>query len=140
MPSHPGNDYYVNIVTHTIQRESNPLIGRSLILAGYIGPYNWANAQAAVAGAKLGAGTGAGNAIGTAQGAGQAANLGGLGAIGDFFNRLTQPNTWVRVGEVAAGVLLLYLGLNATMRGTAAGNAVQSATRTAKKVAEVVPK
>jgi hypothetical protein len=54
--------------------------------------------------------------------------LAGLAAIGDFFNRLTEPQTWLRVGEVAAGLLLLYLGLQAAFRGTAMGNAVQRTT------------
>jgi len=107
---HPGNDYYVNPVTHSIQRQSNRLLAYA---AGYIlGPYDWGQRTAAVIGAKVGAqqapsGT---NALGTAEGAASAANLGGLAAIGDFFNRLTQGNTWLRVGEVAAGLLILYIG------------------------------
>jgi hypothetical protein len=71
---------------------------------------------------------------------GAAANLAGVGAIGDFFNRLTQGNTWLRVGEVVVGLLILYIGLNAVARGTPVGNASQSATRTAKKVVEGMPK
>jgi hypothetical protein len=59
--------------------------------------------------------------------------LAGINAIGDFFNRLTQPNTWIRVGEVAAGLLLIYLGLSATMRGTEAARQYQSAKRVTKK-------
>jgi hypothetical protein len=143
--SHPGNDYWVNPATDTIQRQSNRLLAYA---AGYVlGPFTWAEAQAQLAGLKH-VGTGglsglpgsagqAGQAIGNA-----APNIAGVAAIGDFFNRLTQPSTWIRVGEVAAGLLLLYLGLNATMQGTAAGNAVQSATKTAKRVAEVaaIPK
>lgn len=65
-------------------------------------------------------------------------NLGGLQAVGDFFNRLTEANTWIRVGEVVAGLLLLYLGVNALFKGTAAGNAVDSVKNTGKKVARVV--
>jgi hypothetical protein len=137
MAAHPGNDYYVNPVTHTIQRQSNHLLA---IASGFIlGPYNWANAQAAVAGAKIGAseappGT---NAIGTAEGAASGvANLGGLAAIGDFFNRLTQGNTWLRVGEVVVGVLILYIGLKATTAQTPVGNAVKSATAPVKKAAK----
>jgi hypothetical protein len=63
--------------------------------------------------------------------------LGGINAIGDFFNRLTQPNTWIRVGEVAAGILLVYLGLSATMRGTEAQRAVQSVKHAGKKAVEI---
>lgn len=66
--------------------------------------------------------------------AGKAANVTGVTAIGDFFNRLTEENTWIRVGEVLAGLLLLYLGLKASMSNTAGGRAVQSTTNTVKKV------
>lgn len=66
--------------------------------------------------------------------------LSGVNAIGDFFNRLTQPNTWVRVGEVVAGVLLLYLGLSATMRGTEAGKQLNKAKGLAKTAAGVAIK
>jgi hypothetical protein len=67
-------------------------------------------------------------------------NLGGINAIGDFFNRLTQPNTWIRVGEVAAGLLLLYLGLSATMRGTEAQRQFTKVKSTGKKIATVAAK
>lgn len=71
-------------------------------------------------------------------GGAEAANLAGLPAIGDFFNRLTQAHTWLRVGEVVAGLILLYVGLNAAFRGTGAERAVHSATRGAKRTAEVI--
>lgn len=143
--THPGNDYWVNPVTDTIQRQSNRLLAYA---AGYVlGPFTWPEAQAQLAGLKH-VGTGGLSGLpGSAGSAGQAIgsgapNIAGVAAIGDFFNRLTQGNTWTRVGEVAAGLILLYLGLNATMKGTAAGNAVQGATKTAKRVAEVaaIPK
>jgi len=60
-------------------------------------------------------------------------NLGGLGAIGDFFNRLTQPNTWIRVGEVLGGLLLVYMGLRASFSGTEAATAVNTVTKPVKK-------
>jgi len=42
---------------------------------------------------------------------GQAAQLlTGLPAIGDFFQRLTQGSTWIRVGEFLLGALLLISG------------------------------
>jgi hypothetical protein len=66
--------------------------------------------------------------------------LGGIAAIGDFFNRLTQPNTWIRVGEVVAGLLLVWVGFNAITRDTAVGKGIQSAKRGATKVAKVIPK
>jgi len=139
--AHPGNDYWVNPVTDTIQRQSNRLLAYA---AGFVlGPFTWPEAQAQLAGLKH-VGTGglsglpgsagqAGQAIGNA-----APNIAGVAAIGDFFNRLTQANTWIRVGEVAAGLILLYVGLNAATRGTAAGQVVQSATRKAKTAVEVI--
>jgi hypothetical protein len=138
--SHPGNDYYVNPVTHSIQRQSNRLLAYA---AGYIlGPYDWGNAQAAVVGAKVGAqqapsGT---NALGTAQSASSAVGnpLAGVAAIGDFFNRLTEGNTWLRVGEVTVGLLILYIGLNAVMKGTPVETATHTATKAAKRTAEVI--
>jgi hypothetical protein len=39
--------------------------------------------------------------------------LTGLNALGDFAQRLTQAQTWVRVGEVVAGLILIYVGLKA---------------------------
>jgi hypothetical protein len=37
--------------------------------------------------------------------------LTGINAVGDFFMRLTQANTWLRIGEVAIGILLLAVGI-----------------------------
>lgn len=63
--------------------------------------------------------------------------LSGIAAIGDFFQRLTQPATWTRVGEVALGGILVYAGIRALTHGsTAAGaGARSSVTRPVKKVA-----
>lgn len=60
-------------------------------------------------------------------------DLGGLSAIGDFFNRLTQGNTWLRVGEVLGGLLLVYMGLRAAFSGTEAEKAVNTVTKPVKK-------
>jgi hypothetical protein len=64
--------------------------------------------------------------------------LSGLAAIGDFANRLTQKNTWIRVGEVIAGLILLYVGLNALARDTPVQQATQAATKGAKRTAEFI--
>jgi|SRR5271166_2693411 len=37
--------------------------------------------------------------------------LAGLSSIGDFFGRLTQASTWVRVGEVILGLVLIAIGI-----------------------------
>lgn len=62
--------------------------------------------------------------------------LGGLADVGDFFHRLTEKSTWVRVGEVALGGILLYAGVRALSSGsTVAGSgARKSAVKPAKKV------
>lgn len=58
------------------------------------------------------AGTGAAGLGGASPLAG-ANPLTGISAVGDFFSRLTNPHTWIRVGEFAAGALILYVGLKA---------------------------
>ena len=45
--------------------------------------------------------------------------LGGVAAIGDFFSRLSEPNTWIRVAEVGIGVVILVVALKAMFPGTA---------------------
>jgi hypothetical protein len=37
----------------------------------------------------------------------------GIDAIGSFFNRLTEANTWIRVGEFVIGGIIVYVGLKA---------------------------
>jgi len=54
--------------------------------------------------------------------------LSGLAAIGDFFARLGDPNTWIRVAKVIAGGTLLIVGL-AHMSG--ADNAIATVARKA---------
>lgn len=45
----------------------------------------------------------------------------GLAAIGDFFSKLGEASTWVRVGEVVLGIVLLGIGI---ARITGTGNVV----------------
>jgi len=52
--------------------------------------------------------------------------LKGLAAIGDFFQRLTQGNTWIRAGEVLLGVILLAIGV---ARVTGTQNLISSAVK-----------
>jgi hypothetical protein len=35
----------------------------------------------------------------------------GIDAVGAFFNRLTEANTWLRIGEAALGIILIALAL-----------------------------
>lgn len=50
----------------------------------------------------------AGTATHAAQ---QATNLTGLAAIGDFFSRITEANTWIRLVKVVVGGVLVIAGL-----------------------------
>jgi hypothetical protein len=52
--------------------------------------------------------------------------LAGLAAIGDFFSRLTEKNTWLRAVKILAGGMLIIIGM-AHMTG--ADNAVAAAAR-----------
>jgi len=66
-------------------------------------------------------------------------NLGGINAIGDFFNRLTQKNTWVRVGEVVAGLLLVWIGLSAITKDTAAAAPIKQTKKAIGAAASISP-
>lgn len=55
----------------------------------------------------------------------------GLAAIGDFFSRLTQASTWIRVAEVLLGLALITVGLAHIASGTAAGRAALKAGKAA---------
>jgi hypothetical protein len=71
----------------------------------------------------------------------------GVSDIGDLAHRLTEASTWVRVGEVAVGVIILWAGIRAMTSGTppvrtataparAAGRATgRTATRAGKAAA-----
>ena len=59
--------------------------------------------------------TGAANAVSNETGI----PVTGVAAIGDFFARLGKPNTWLRVAEAVAGLMLLAIGLNALLHNPA---------------------
>lgn len=63
-------------------------------------------------------------AVGSVGGIGNP--LTGLAAIGDFFGRLSEANTWLRVGEVLIGIILLGIGV---ARITGAQNIVSTAVK-----------
>jgi hypothetical protein len=86
------------------------------------GPFTTqAAAKAAPAGGEstaqqIAAGIEAGNAAAGATGLPSVPGVGtnplaGLAAIGDFFSRLTQANTWIRVGKILVGGALVLIGL-----------------------------
>jgi hypothetical protein len=59
--------------------------------------------------------------------------LSGVNAIGDFFQRLTQKATWVRVGEVIAGGVILFIGVHALASGTPVSSAAKAVSKPVKK-------
>jgi hypothetical protein len=62
----------------------------------------------------------------------------GVADVGDFFHRLTEKETWTRVGEVILGGILVYAGVRALTHGsTVAGSTARSsATKPVRKVAK----
>jgi hypothetical protein len=62
----------------------------------------------------------------------------GLTDIGDFFHRLTEGSTYVRIGEVVLGGILVYAGIRALTSGSTvvkgARNAGSTITSPARKV------
>src|SRR6267154_967236 len=116
---HPGTDYYVNPLSYGIQRQSN----KALAWAGgfVLGPYDWNEAQAEIAGLKhegVGGTNLPGGSASSAQQLGNAGSLTGVDAIGAFFNRLTNKNTWLRVAEFGVGGMMLYVASKAMFPGT----------------------
>lgn len=55
------------------------------------------------------------------------------GNVADFVTRLSNKNTWIRIGEFAVGAILVYVGLKAAFPSTV--SAVTSVPKTAGKVA-----
>jgi hypothetical protein len=62
--------------------------------------------------------------------------LSGVNAIGDFFNRLSEKATWIRVGEVIVGGVILFIGIHALASGTAVSNASKAVAKPAKKASK----
>lgn len=56
----------------------------------------------------------------------------GLSSIGDFFSRLTQSSTWIRIGEVILGMTLFTIGVNALLKSN---DTYQTTLQTGKKIA-----
>jgi hypothetical protein len=127
----PGGPFFVFLPTGTIQRQSNPAAAFALATGGWQGYPSMAAARAAIADNPV-ADPGGRFDQGAAK-AGKAVT-GGLNAIGDLAHRLTEVQTWIRVGEVIAGALLLYLGLRSLLEGTPAARTLESARNTAGRV------
>lgn len=129
---HPGNDYYVDTFTGTIQRGymaaqirffGNPIAG----------PFNWAEAVKVANASILNKDV--------IQPAKNVTNtlVPGVKDIGSFFHALGEKSTWIRVGEVLAGAVVLYAGLKSLTSGTPVGEAAKQTTGAAKKATNVIP-
>lgn len=60
-----------------------------------------------------------------------AGSVPGLSAIGDFFGRLAQASTWIRVAEVILGAGLIIVSLARLAAGTPVGQAAAKAGKAA---------
>lgn len=96
----------VNVGGHPYVRYMGPFPTRADAVSAKPGPYS------PIPGVSI-------NPDGSVQGP-----LSGLAAVGDFFTRLTQAHTWLRVAEFVVGGIFLVIGLNAILHnpaGKAAG-------------------
>jgi hypothetical protein len=97
----------------------------------FMGPFS---SQSAAASANPPSGLSAiiditGGAVGAATNATIGNPLAGIAAVGDFFQRLTQGSTWLRIGEVFLGLLFLAVGISKLT------NTVPAATKVAAVLA-----
>lgn len=118
----PGGPWFVNNASGTIQRQSNPVLAEGLAQSGWTG---FPTETLAKAFANNGI---AGQAKKVAQSA-----YGGINAVGDFANKLTQANTWLRIAEGLLGIVLIGIAL---AKLTGVDNQVAKAVGIAAKVAK----
>jgi len=139
--AHPGNDYYVNLATGTIQRQSNPIAGGLLRAAGFWGPGTYASAKsiatersAVAKGAAAGAVAGATGNVGPAVPADPLTGI--ASALEAFWSAVTDGKMWRSVWWIVLGANLAWLGLLLWLRipqratgvaGTAAAGALKAA-------------
>ena len=101
--AHPGNSAYVNAKNFL---ELILVEGLDKAISTGLGGAGSALGQIPAAAAK-----GAQNAYNALT-----APLTGINAIGDFFSRLTNPHTWLRIAEGLVGIAFLVIGLNALLK------------------------
>jgi hypothetical protein len=122
----PGGPWFIFQATGTIQRQSNPVLAMGLANSGWVGFATQAEAKAALAYSKShGAPTVAQAAKNNIPG------FSGIDAVGNFFNKLSEGNMWLRIGEFAIGAILVGVAL-AHLTGT--DNAIAKTLRTGAKV------
>lgn len=124
------------------QADSNPNsvnLLQKAIVDGFIADYKYAVAAKEEPG---GSNADILNPANDVSGAASAAesSIPGLSDIGSFFDKLGEGSTWIRVGEVVAGLLLVYIGLRAATQPGGASSAASSATKGVKKTSSVTAK
>lgn len=111
----PGGPWFAYATTGTIQRQSNPVLAAGLANAGWVGFKTQAEAKAFIAQSP----------------ATSVKNANPVKPITDLVDFLTNPNSWVRVGEVFAGVVLLYAGITAILKVQPVKAAVKAGSKVA---------
>lgn len=96
----PGGPWFAYALTGTIQKQSNPVLAAGLANAGWVGFKTQAEAKLFIAQSPA---TGVKNAN-------------PVKPITDLVDFFTNPNSWVRIGEVFAGAILLYAGITAILK------------------------
>jgi hypothetical protein len=133
-PGAPYPQWLYNTVTHTVSEVSGPAAKTAAEVVSWPAKLIFFTSQQAADAYMAAQGGGADisrspltKAANTATSA-ATGGLTGLAAIGDFFSRLTQASTWLRIGEGILGLLLIAVG---TARMT---HAVPAAAQIAKAV------
>lgn len=117
----PGGPWFVFPLTGTIQRQSEPVLAEALVAAGWVGYAKKADAETVAHTASLPA----------QAGSAKAAVTGAITDTGDFLSRLTSPALWIRIAEIALGLLLIGVGIAKLT------NAIPAATKAAKGAAKI---
>lgn len=132
--SHPGNDYYVQPSTGTIQRQDNPVAAGILQAAGFQGPMTWDQAQTVIRLNKKVQQSGGAPITGTAGEAatGQTGSLpnplaGIAGSMEAFFAAVTDGKLWRSLGWILLGIVLIMAGIYLWIAPAAGRAAAQAA-------------
>lgn len=129
MPAGPGPEgnflgpWFAIPVSGTVQKQTNPVLAAALG-ATAVGFKTEAAADAYANGHSIAHGSSPG---------GQA--VGGIKTATDF---LTSSSTWIRVGEVIAGLILVAIGVNAMLKGNPTYSAATKGAAGAAKMVGVL--
>jgi hypothetical protein len=113
----PGGPYFVFPLSGTIQRQSNPVLAEGLAVSGWIGFPDMAAAENYAHNQSI------------AHAADQTVK-----STAGIIAELSNPNLWLRVAEVALGLVLVAVGI---ARLTGVDNKIQQLAETTAKAAVV---